>query len=142
MGYASRAFLFIWFITTTIAYAQPHINETETEIFIKQLETNLAFSDKETQTGASRELFAESKLKIYPNAFDKNSSLLLYLKEPANEVYLSVIDTMGNIKDVPLSRAFASGFYEISVMPNSTSKGIFTIKLIVDGKIYYQQIVR
>ncbi len=140
MGHSLRILLLLCFTIMAMAHTEP--TTISLEVNIHQLDKTLIPNAEETKPGITNRLFAETSLKVYPNVFDKNASLLLYLKEPANTVHLSVIDTMGNIKDIPVSHAMTSGFYEISLIPHQNSSGMFKIRVIVDGKIYYQQITR
>lgn len=89
-----------------------------------------------------KENSASAEFKLYPHAYDKHSTLLLHLKGPASSVQLFIVNMIGRTTSIPIEGKLERGFYEISVLPEQAPQGIYTAKIIIDGKTYSQPIIR
>lgn len=108
------------------SYTLKETSSTEKKLFLQQEEENSA----------------NAELKLYPHALDKNSTLLLHLKYPASSVQLFIVNMFGRTVSIPIEGNLKSGFYEVSVLSKQASPGIYTARLIIDGKVYSRHIVR
>lgn len=143
-------FLLCIFIVITffqsISFAQPYINESRNHNKFKcnlnkiSITENSTFKNLQEEFTSSQSI--DTDLRVYPTAFDPNSTLLLYLRSPAHTVQLSIIDMLGNTVNMPLKGELDKGFYEFSVLSNTETKGIFIARLVIDGKIYSKHIIR
>ncbi len=83
----------------------------------------------------------EEVLKIFPNPFEGKTNLLFYLKQPRNAVHLEVLDVLGNKVANLLESELQSGFYEIPVDGKRIGKGVFIVRLTINGQVYAQRII-
>lgn len=139
-------FLLMAFFYSNISFAQPYLSEIENydkfKYTIKEINAAENPMVKDLEEEFARNQSVDMELRVYPTAFDTNSTLLLYLKSPAHTAQLSIIDILGNVVDIPLEDNLNKGFYEISILPNTKAKGVFIARLMIDGKAYAKYIIR
>lgn len=145
MRFLSYIIISITFFSATSS-AQPYVDETMShhtfEYSLRKINATDNADFKNIQEEFAESLSSDTELRVYPTVFDLNSSLLLHIKKPAQIVELSIIDVFGNTLHMPLDGKLDKGFYEISVLSNTKTTGIFIARLVIDGKVYTKHIIR
>ncbi len=84
----------------------------------------------------------ENVLKIIPNPFDQQATLVFHLKNPKNRVSLEIFDVLGHKVMNLFEGNLTTGFYEIPLDGKSLVKGIYIARLTVNEKVYATRVVR
>ncbi len=123
------------------ALAQPYFSEiTDPERL--HIFAEIVSTEEVTLEPNRKNIVSEVQFRVYPSAYDRNSTLLLHLKAPVFNAQLFITDMFGNTIDIPLEAELKSGFYEFSILQNYSMRGVFMACLVVNGKVYSQPIIR
>jgi endoglucanase len=89
--------------------------------------------DQSTATGTS--------LQSYPNPFRNNNTVVFNLETPGH-VYLSVFDLTGKEVAVLMNGNLAAGSHRANFEPRRLPAGIYTLKMVHNGKILTTKLVK
>lgn len=84
---------------------------------------------------------AKEMLASYPNPFRDNNTIVFNLEQPGH-VYLSVYDLTGKEIAVLVNGSLAAGSHRTNYEPRRLPAGIYTLKMVHNGKIITTKLVK
>jgi hypothetical protein len=100
----------------------------------------------QTSSSLAREMTEEvnttkEMLASYPNPFRDNNTIVFNMEQPGH-VYLSVYDLTGKEVAVLVNGNLAAGSHRTTFEPRRLSAGIYTLKMVHNGKIITTKLVK